>query len=158
MDAVFLSSGKVVDVLLKNPFFKLYDLHFVMKCNDEMKIFRVDEISNVRFSKKRNFTINIVLLYSTLLTYSFISDNLDKNSLHPFVLFVVFTILSVISISIKDYTYLLFINRSHFGFRKFKLSKEQSPYAEHFVSIFKIKYEKIKHQNNLDFLNFKHSC
>lgn len=157
MDSFFLSSGKLVDGLLINPFFQLYDLHFVIKYKDEMKIFRVDEISNVRFSKKRNFSINIILLFTILLTYSFVSDNLDKNILHQSFVFVVCTILSIISISIKVYTYVLFINRSNFGFRKFKLSKEQSPYAEYFVSIFKIKYDKIKYQNDLNSLKFKHS-
>jgi hypothetical protein len=155
--SVFLSSGKLADDLLKNPFFNLYDSHFTIKIKDEIKIFQLDEISNVRFSKKRNFTINISLLFITLLIYSFVSDYLDKNLLYDIVLFVVSLILSIISLSIKDHTYVLFINMSHFGFREFKLSKKESPYAEYFVSIFKTKFMEIKNQNVLDFVNFKHS-
>ena len=77
--------GNVGDGILKTPLFTLYDSHLVIKNKDEMKIFHLDDISNVRFSKKRNFTINVVLLFVTLLIYCFVSDYLDKNFFEVFI-------------------------------------------------------------------------
>lgn len=149
--------GNVGDGILKTPLFTLYDSHLVIKNKDEMKIFHLDDISNVRFSKKRNFTINVVLLFVTLLIYCFVSDYLDKNFLYKLLVFVIALVTSIISLSIRNHTYILFINLNHFGFKELKLSKKESSYAEHFVSIFKTQYVKKKNQNDLDFVKFKHS-
>lgn len=157
MSTVFFPSGTLEDGLLKNPFFKLYESHLVIKNKDEIKIFRLDEISNVRFSKKRNFTINISLLFITLLIYSFLSDYLVKNFLYDSLLFVVALVLGIISLSIRKHTYVLFINMNRFGFKKLKLSKKESSYAENFVSFFKTKNGKNNNQNEMLFVNFKHS-
>lgn len=145
------------DGLYKNPFFKLYESHLVIKCNEEMKIFHLDKISNVRFSKKRNFTVNIVLFLITLLIYSSVSDYLGDFFLYRVLLFVMVLVTSVISLWIKNYDYSLYINLNHFGFRKLKISKKQSLYVEDFVSIYKTKYFEKNNQNDLDFINFKHS-
>ncbi len=157
MSAVLVNGGgNVGDGILKTPLFTLYDSHLVIKNKDEMKIFRLDDISNVRFSKKRNFTINIVLLFITLLIYCFVSDYLDKNFLYKFLLLLIALVISIISFSIRNHTYILFINLNHFGFKELKLSKKESSYAEHFVSIFKSKMVK-EHQKDKVFMNFKHS-
>jgi hypothetical protein len=155
MSTVFSGSATLDDGLMKNSFFKLYESHIVIRIKEEIKIFRIDEISNVRFSKKRNFTINIFLLLVTLLIYSFLSDYLHKNFLYNILLLVIAIISSVISLSIKNHKYTLFININHFGFREIKISKKESHYAEHFVSIFKTKYIEKKKQKDLHFINFK---
>jgi hypothetical protein len=154
---VFLNSGTLDEDLIKNSFFKFYDSHIVIKIKEEIKIFRIDEISNVRFSKKRNFTINIILLFITLFIYCFLSDFLNKNFIYNVLLIIIAVISSVVSLSIKNHKYTLFININYFGFRELKISKKESPYAEYFVSIFNTKYVKKKKQNDLDFVNFKHS-
>lgn len=143
------------DGLFKNPFFKLYESHLVIRCKKEVKIFRLDEISNVRFSKKRNFTINIVLLFTTLLAYCFFSDYLDENFMYSILLLMTALVSSVVSLSIRFHTYVLFVNMNHFGFKKLKISRKESLYAEDFVSVFKTKYVEKKDRNDLDFLNFK---
>lgn len=155
MNTVLLSNGSLDDDLSRNPFFKLYESHLVIKNKEEMKIFRLDEISNVRFSKKRNFTINIVLLFITLLAYCFFSDYLDKNFTYSIVLLMTALVSSVVSLSIRFHTYVLFVNMNHFGFKKLKMSRKESLYAEDFVSVFKTKYVEKKDRNDLDFLNFK---
>ncbi len=157
MNTFFSRNNSVEDSLLSNPFFKLYESHLVIKNKKEIKIFRLDEISNVRFSKKRNFTINISLLLITLLIYSFLSDYLVKNFLYDSLLFLVAILSCVISLSIRSHTYVLFINMNRFGFKKLELSKKQSSYAEDFVSFFKTKKGKNINQNEMLFVNFKHS-
>lgn len=157
MNTVLLSNGSLEDDISNNPFFKLYESHLVIKYKKEVKIFRLDEISNVRFSKKRNFTINIVLLFITLFVYCFISDYLAGNFLDKILLLLIALLLSAVSLLIRDHTYVLFVNMNHFGFKKLKISKKESLYAEDFVSVFKTKYVEKKNQNNLCFLNFKRS-
>ena len=156
MYAVFVNREKPVNNLSKNSYFKLYDSHFEIRYKGENIIFRVNSISNVRCFKKRNFTINIVLLLITLLAYSISADYISKNIYTIFFVFVICTILTVISLSIKNYTNVLLINMGAFHVREFKLSKKQSPHAEHFISTFKIKYKQSKYQNDIDLLNFKH--
>lgn len=157
MNTVFPGNRTLDDSLLKNPFFKLYESHLVIKNKEEIKIFRLDEISNVRFSKKRNFTINISLLFITLLIYSFLSDYLVKNFLYDSLLLVFVLVFGIISLSIRNHTYVLFINMNRFGFKKLKLSKKESSYAENFVSFFKTKNRNKINQNQMLFVNFKQS-
>jgi hypothetical protein len=157
MFAVFFNQVKSVDGLLENPYFKLYDSYFTIRYKGENVIFRVDSVSNVRCLKKRNFTINFVLLFSTLLSYSLLADYLHKNIYNIFFMFVIFTILSVISLSIKNYTNVLLIDMGPLHFKEFTLSKKQNTYAKQFVSTFKSKYRNNKYQNDLDFLNVNHS-
>lgn len=64
---------------------------------------------------------------------------------------------ALISFSIKNHNYTLFINIKHFGFREFKISKKESAHAEYFVSIFKPKFLNQKLQNDLNFVHFKQS-
>lgn len=143
--------------LINNPLFKLYESHLVLNIEEEKKVFHIDEISNVRYSKKRNFTINITLLFLILFTYCFLSD-FHNNFFLSTVLLVVAAVMSVlICFCIRNHNYTLFINIKHFGFREFKISKKESPHAEYFVSIFKPKFLNQKLQNDLNFVHFKQS-
>ncbi len=157
MHAVFVNRVKSVDNLPENPYFKLCDSHLEIRLKGENVIFRVESVSNVRCLKKRNFTINFLLLFSTLLAYSLLADYLDKSIYNIFFMFVIFTILSVISLSIKNYTKVLVIDMGAFHSREFKMSKKQSAHAKKFVSTFKSKYHNNKYQNDLDLLNVNHS-
>ena len=157
MHAVFVNRVKSVDNLPKNPYFKLCDSHLEIRHKGENVIFRVDSVSNVRCLKKRNFTINFLLLFCTLLSYSLLADFLDKSIYNIFFMFVIFTVLSIISLSIKNFTNVLWIEMGVFHFREFKISKKQSAHAKQFVSTFKRKYHNNKYKNDLDLLNVNHS-
>lgn len=142
MSLVLESEEKIGDDVLKTSLFTLYDSHIVIKHKDEKKVFNLNEITNVRFQKKRNFSKNIFFLFFTLLVYSFASDYFDRSFVCNILLFVITIASSVVSLSIEHYSYVLYINMSHFGYRKLRLSKKDEPYALYFVSVFKCDYLK----------------
>lgn len=142
MNTVFLSAEKLDDDLLTNSFFKLYKSHLLITSKNEIETFRLDKISNVRFSKKRNFSINISLLISSALIYYFGIVYLDTNFLFNIVSMVIILILIILSFLIKKYNYLLLINLNNFCYKELKLSKKESSFAEYFVSIYKLNVSK----------------
>lgn len=137
MALVFESGKNIQDIVTKTPLFMLYDSHIVINHKDEKKVFDLDEITNVRFQKKRNFSINIFLFFFTIFIYSFLTDYFELNFAWSFLLFIITVALIFVFFSIENYTYILFINMTHFGFRKLILSRKDELYAEHFVSLFK---------------------
>lgn len=137
MALVFESGKNIQDMVTKTPLFMLYDSHIVINHKDEKKVFDLDEITNVRFQKKRNFSINIFLFFFTIFIYSFLTDYFELNFTWSFLLFIITVALIFVFFSIENYTYILFINMTHFGFRKLILSRKDELYAEHFVSVFK---------------------
>lgn len=137
MALVFESGKNIQDIVTKTPLFMLYDSHIVINHKDEKKVFDLDEITNVRFQKKRNFSINIFLFFFTIFIYSFLTDYFELNFAWSFLLFIITVALIFVFFSIENYTYILFINMTHFGFRKLILSRKDELYAEHFVSVFK---------------------
>lgn len=139
MSLIFESDAKIGNGVLKTPLFTLYNSQIVIKYNREKVIFDLNEISNVRFSKKRNFSINFLLLFCILAIYCFVSDYLNTIFPNNILLLAIALISSIFSLSIKNHTYILFINMNHFCFRKLRLSKKDEPYAKYFVSIFKKK-------------------
>jgi hypothetical protein len=142
MSLVLENEEKIGGDVLKTPLFTLYDSHIVIKHKDEKKIFNLNEITNVRLQKKRNFSKNIFFLFFTLLVYSFTSDYFDISFVCNILLFVITMVLSVVSLSIENYTYELYINMKHLTFRKLRLSRKDAPYALYFVSVFKSGYLK----------------
>jgi hypothetical protein len=131
------SEEKIEDDVLKTPLFTLYDSKIVIKNNKEKIVFDLNEISNVRYSKKRNFLINFVLLFCILAIYCFVSDYLNTIFPNNILLLAIALISSIFSLSIKNHTYILFINMNHFCYRKLRLSKKDEPYVKYFISIFK---------------------
>jgi hypothetical protein len=83
-------------------------------------------------------------MFNALLACGATYKYLDKDTYTIFFMSLVLTVLIVISISVKNYSKVLLINRGSFNFRELRLSKKLGPYAEHFVSTFKMKYEEIK--------------
>jgi len=157
MSTVLVSSeGNIESRMLKTSLFTFYDSHLVIKSNGEMTVFNLDEISNVRFSKKRNFAINIFLFIATILIYSFMYDFFTKNLSSKILLFIIFIVTSIISLSIKNNIYILFINLNYCSFKRLKLSKKEESYAEHLVSVFKDKNVN-KESKRYDFVKFKYS-
>lgn len=140
MSLVLENEEKIGGDVLKTPLFTLYDSHIVIKHKEEKKIFNLNEITNVRLQKKRNFSKNILFLFFTLLVYSFTSDYCDRSFVCNIFLFIITIASIVVSLSIEFYNYVLYINMSHLAFRKLKLSKKEVPCALYFVSAFKSGY------------------
>ncbi len=157
MDSVCINEIRTDDSLLKNQLFVLNESHLRINCINEIVDFNLNEISNVRYSKKRNYSINNILTLIFVLVYffglSFFNESLFKIFSTALLLILVFMLFSI-----KNYSYLLLININNFGFRELKISQKNSLNAEDFVLIFKSQYfNEAMRQNNLDFINRKFS-
>ena len=122
---------------LKTPLFTLNGRHIIIKGIEGKKVFNLDEIENISLQKKRNFSINILFLFFTLLVYSITSDYFDINFIWYILLIVITTALSLVSLLLEHYTYVLFINTTGFNYIRLRLSKKDLPSALHLVALFK---------------------
>jgi hypothetical protein len=125
---------------LKTPLYTLDDRQIIIKSEEGKIVFNLDEISNVRLQKKRNFSINILFLFFTLLVYSITSDYFHRNFISYILLIVITIALSVVSLWLEHYTYVLFINTNGFNYIKLRLSKKDLPSALHLIALFKSGY------------------
>ena len=117
----------------------------------------MDEITNVRFSKKRDYTVNIFFLVLASLVYYFTLILFKTNLLLNLLSLVMGSVFIIISLYIKQYSHLLLINIGHFSFKKLKISKKDSFSAENLAWIFKINYLEKNNQNQLRISNWKQS-
>ncbi len=158
MESICINKVGSEDILLKDHLFTLNGSHLRINSNNELVDFNLDQISNVRFSKKRNYSKNSIFSIISILIYSLLLFFFNLSILLSIVSTLLLIALVFMSFSIKNYTYLLLINVTNFGFRELKISKKKSLCAEYFVSVFKSEYfNEELHLNNLDFINCQHS-
>jgi hypothetical protein len=140
MSLIIELEEKIENDNLKNPLYTLYNRQIIIKSKEGKIFFNLDEIANIRLQKKRNFSINILFLFFTLLVYSIASDYFDRNFISYILLIVITIALSVASLWLEHYTYVLFINTTGFNYIKLRLSKKDLPSALHLVALFKSGY------------------
>jgi hypothetical protein len=157
MKTSFKNTVNLENGLLKANFFTINESHLVLNFKEEKKVFNLDEISNLRFIKIRNYSINILFLTLALLIYYFTLFFFKTNLLLSILSQTLGSVFIIISLSIKIYNHSLLINIGHFGFKMLKVSKKDSLSAENLAWIFKTNYLEKNNQNQLEFLNWKHS-
>lgn len=144
--SLFIESKKKTEVVvLKKPLFSVCDQQVVIKFKEGEEVFNLYEITNVRFKKERNLSINIILLLFTVLLYfitSTYSDYLDRNFIYYFLSYAITIISSIVSLSIENYTYRLYVHTRNLGLKKLRLSKKDESNAMYFVSLLKSDYLK----------------
>jgi hypothetical protein len=140
MSLVLELEEKIENDDLKTPLYTLDDHQIIIKSKEGKIVFNLDEIANIRLQKKRNLSINILFLFFTLLVYSIASDYFDRNFISYILLIVITIALSVASLWLEHYTYVLFINTTGFNYIKLRLSKKDLPSALHLVALFKSGY------------------
>jgi len=131
---------KIKDDDLKTPLYTIDNRHITVIGKEGKKVINLNEISNVRLQKKRNFVINIFLFLFTLLVYSITSDYFDRNFIYHIILIVFTAVSSVVSLWVEHYTYVLYINTNRNDYVKLRMSKKDLPYALHLAALFKSGY------------------
>lgn len=131
---------KIEDDDVKTPLYTIDNRHITVNGKEGKKVINLNEISNVRLQKKRNFTVNIFLLLFTLLVYSITSDYFDRNFIVHILLIVFTAVSSVVSLWVEYYEYVLYINTSRNDYVKLRMSKKDLPYALHLAALFKSGY------------------
>ncbi len=157
MKTSFKNTVIVENGLLKTNFFTIYESHLVLNFKEEKKVFNLDEISNLRYIKKRDHSINILFLILALLIYYFTLFFLKSNLLLSILSQTIGSVFIIIALFVKIHNYSLLINIGHFGFKMLKVSKKDSFSAENLAWIFKINYLEKNNQNQLEFVNWKRS-
>ena len=132
--------------------FSLSESH--LEIENESNNFILDKISNIRLLKNRNYSINILFLFSSSFIYylAYISLNLVLLSNVLSIIMVIFSV--IISVSIKHFDYVLLINMNHFEFRKIKINKKDVKYAENIVSSITDRFINKKNKYPLSFINY----
>jgi hypothetical protein len=134
-DSVIVENG-----LFKDPFFLLYESHLVLNFKEEKKIFNLDEISNLRYLKKRDYKINFLFFILGCLGYYISLFSIKTNLLLLLLSLLIASTFIIISLSIENHNKLLLINVGNVGFKKLKISNKDDFSAEKLVRIFRINY------------------
>ena len=134
-DSVIVENG-----LFKDPFFLLYESHLVLNFKEEKKIFNLDEISNLRYSKKRDYKINLLFFILGCLGYYISLFSIQANLLLHLLSLLIGSTFIIFSLYIKNHNKLLLINVGNIGFKKLKISNKDDFSAEKLVRIFRINY------------------
>lgn len=140
MSLIFQSVKNIESGVPKTPLYTLYDDQLLIKQNKEKTSFDLNEISNVRYSKKRNFLINFVLLFCILAIYCVVSDYLNANSLNNILLLVITIVFCLVSLSVGRYNHMLFITNRRSDHKKLSLAKKDVPHALQLIALFKSGY------------------
>ena len=123
---------KIEKVLEENSLFVISESKVTFKNCDV--VIDLNQISNSRLIKKRDFTANIMVLVFSVLFYVII--------LQPLYLITIFEslILALILISVvscvENYSYRLLINKTNYDFNEIIVSKKNLYFAGRFISKF----------------------
>jgi hypothetical protein len=112
----------------------------IFKIDHEKIVFDVNTISNLRCLKKRDFSANIALLFCIIAAYCFVKDYFTISVPNNLLLVLTTIVSAVVLISIKRYTYVLYVNTNDLHYRKLKIHKKDIYYALHLVGLFKSGY------------------
>jgi hypothetical protein len=150
------NSTKIEKILEDNPLFVISESKVTFK--NHHAVINLNQISNSRLIKKRDFTANIIVLVFAVLFYVMV--------LQPLYVFTVFesVILALILISvvscIENYSYRLLINKTNYDFNEIFVSKQNLHIAKIFLSKFPVSTIlkiKVEHELEFDCQDFKES-
>ena len=149
-----LNITKTEKFLEENSFFVISEFQVTFKnCGTAINL---NQISNSRLIKKRDFTANIIVFVFAVLFYVTTLQPLDLNSTFESLLLALILI-SVVS-SVENYSYILLINKTNYDFNEIIVSKENLHFATLFLSKFTVSTllkSKIKHEFAFDYQNLK---
>lgn len=140
--------------LNENLLFVISETQVTFKnCNS---VINLNQISNSRLIKKRDFTANIIVFVFSILFYVMILQPLYLNT--TFELLILLLILISIVSRLKNYSYILLINKTNYDFNEIVVSKANLHFAKIFLSKFTISTllkSKVKQEFEFEYQNLK---
>jgi hypothetical protein len=118
-------------------FFFIDDSVVVLGNNGEKVILNLSQITNIRIIKNRNLSLNLILLYLSVILCFITSQFLDKHISIQLTSSIGIALGILISIFVKRFSYKLLVNIGVGGFNEFLVTKGNLACAESFVSLFK---------------------
>nr|WP_315206724.1 hypothetical protein [uncultured Flavobacterium sp.] len=124
------NTTKIEKTLEENSLFVISESKVTFKNCDV--VIDLNQISNSRLIKKRDFTANIMVLVFSVLFYVMILQPLYLSTIFES-LILALILISVLS-CIENYSYRLLINKTNYDFNEIIVCKENLPFAKIFLS------------------------
>jgi hypothetical protein len=139
--SLICKSEEILEIeVQETPLYTLDSSYLTFEIDQEKIVFNVSTISNLRCLKKRDFSANIALLFCIIAAYCFVTDYFTITFPNNLLLVLTTIVSSVVLISIRRYTYVLFVNTKDLRYRKLKIHKKDIFFALHLVGLFKSGY------------------
>ena len=154
MSTNFTNTTKIEKVLEENSLFVISESKVTFKNCDV--VIDLNQISNSRLIKKRDFTANIILLVFSVLFYEIFLQPLYLSTIFES-LILALILISLVS-CVEKYSYRLLINKTNYDFNEIIVSEENLHFAKIFLSQFPvstISKIKVKEEFEFDFQNLK---
>lgn len=148
------NATKIEKVLEENSLFVISESKVTFKNCDA--VINLNQISNSRLIKKRDFTANIILLVFSVLFYEIFLQPLYLSTIFES-LILALILISLVS-CVEKYSYRLLINKTNYDFNEIIVSEENLHFAKIFLSQFPvstISKIKVKEEFEFDFQNLK---
>jgi hypothetical protein len=127
-----ITTTKTEKILEENSLFVISESKVIFKNCDT--VINLNQISNSRLIKKRDFTANIIVLVFSVLFYVMVLQPLYLSTKFES-LILALILISVVS-CVENYSYRLLINKTNYDFNKIIVSKENLHFAKTFLSKF----------------------
>jgi len=155
MNETISTPNQIEKVVEENALLLLLDSKVFIKKGKERIGIDLKHISNVRIVRSRDLTLSILVLVLLALFYVLFLIPLNLNFTVRFLCVILVSILFIISLSSKNYTYTLLINQGKFGFNEILISKKNSVHAERFAAKFKSGATTKMNENKFDYHSLK---
>jgi hypothetical protein len=130
-------------------FFSIKDSVVFIETNGSKVNLNLDQITNVRLIKNRNLSVNLILLYLSIIFYFTLLWN-DYFVIQLMSVIIIITFI-ISAIFIKRFSYKLLVNKGVMGFSEFLVSKNNLLFVESFIYSIKNKKEVIRINNEISF-------
>ncbi|SDI15392.1 hypothetical protein SAMN04488062_1252 [Flavobacterium omnivorum] len=154
MSTICTNTTKSEKILDQNSFFVVSESKVTFKNCDA--VINLNQISNCRLIKKRDFTANIMVFVFSVLFYVIILQPLYLSA--TFESLILALILIYVLSCVKNYSYRLLINKNNYDFNEIIVSKKELYFARIFLSKYPastILTTKFKQEFEFDNQNFK---
>ncbi|MFH6970563.1 hypothetical protein [Flavobacterium petrolei] len=149
-----ITTTKTEKILEENSLFVISESKVIFKNCDT--VINLNQISNSRLIKKRDFAANIIVLVFSVLFYVIILQPLYLSTIFES-LILALILISVVS-CVENYSYKLLINKTNYDFNEIIVSKENLHFAKIFLSKFPastLLKAKVKQEFEFDYESLK---
>lgn len=130
------SNNTIGSEIEENNFFILSESTIIFK-NDNQRIkINLDQTTNVRLIKNRDFKINIIVILLAALFYLTVLQTINLDAIFQNFIVALLTISVIVNTLLRNYSYQLLINNKYNNYQEILVSKTNLYYAEIFLSKF----------------------
>lgn len=130
------SNNTIGSEIEENNFFILSESTIIFK-NDNQRIkINLDQTTNVRLIKNRDFKINIIVILLAALFYLTVLQTINLDAIFQNFIVALLTISVIVNTLLRNYSYKLLINNKYNNYQEILVSKTNLYYAKIFLSKF----------------------